>query len=154
MHHFPVAIPEAKAFATEQQILKILAAHFISDRNWSFDEQHRVWIYMPAGMEQIKSRFTDLSSAALMHVVRSMKAAGVVYLSKPSYDARSGSVLLTKSYLPVYPFEKGGVELVDIRDARGNFRPVYRSQGEALILSDVWDLDNSDLDNSDLGGGQ
>lgn len=132
---YPLAISESVAFATEKQIITILTKHFYDRKNWIFMEDRAVWFYDSLMVDQLRRMFPNLSSAAFIHIIRSMKKAGVIQTFRTaSFDE---PIQLTYDYIDSNVFERGGIEIVDASAGTGKYRPVYRSQGATLSLGGV-----------------
>jgi len=129
---FPLAISESVAFATEKQIITILTKHFYDRKNWIFMKDRAVWFYHSLIVDQLRRMFPNLSSAAFIHIIRSMKKAGVIQTFKTA--AFYEPIQLTYDYIDSNAFKHGGIEIVDASAGTGRYRPVYRSQGATLSL--------------------
>jgi|GEM_PF-4292658 len=127
---YPLALSESLAFETEKQIVAILTKHFYDRKNWIFMKDRAVWFYDGLTIDRLRRMFPAISSASLIHVIRSMKKAGVVHTFKTA--AFQEPIELTSDYLDSRTFARGGIEIVDASDGESDYRPAYRSQTATL----------------------
>jgi hypothetical protein len=120
---YPTILSEEKALDVEKRIVALLALHFYRKDTWVNTFENAPWVYIPQNVTQLRRMFTDISSSAFTHVIRSMHKSGVIWLYKHSDKGIPDGICLSWVYLNKDLFGPGKIEVID---AYGR-SPRYRS---------------------------